>query len=203
MLSGIIVNLALLLLIVAAVHLHSSDAFLHNSLLRHRVQPTLRFMSSDYGGGCDSTEDEPPPPVVTTTPSFTTGNVTIDDGGSDLTDRFKYKVNALMGTYDPKMGLDDEQQFGNIMGALMNFPTQYAFHVVGRTHGNPDDAIKYAEATKEAVISIAGDSKMECVVSPRGKSFTRVSVTVEVESAGMIKTIYDALDEIEATVMKY
>ena len=160
MLTGIICEIALLLL--AAAHLRSSDAFMHRSLLIHRMQPV--HSTSDGGNG-----DEP---------SFTTGQVTVDDGGSDLTDRFKYKVNALMGTYDPKVGADDEKQFGNIIGALMNFPTKYAFNVVGRTHGNPADAVKYADATKEVVASIAGDLEIECLVTPRGKSFTRVSVTV-------------------------
>jgi hypothetical protein len=33
----------------------------------------------------------------------------------DMTDRFKYKVNALMGTYDPQNRPDDESQDGNIL----------------------------------------------------------------------------------------
>ena len=41
--------------------------------------------------------------------------VKIDDGGSDLTNRFKYKVNALMGVFDPTDGVDDERQDGNIL----------------------------------------------------------------------------------------
>lgn len=43
------------------------------------------------------------------------GEVKIDDGGSNLTDRFKYKVNALMGVFDPQGGADDERQDGNIL----------------------------------------------------------------------------------------
>ena len=34
-------------------------------------------------------------------PLMQTSTVKIDDGGSDLTDRFKYKVQALMGNFDP------------------------------------------------------------------------------------------------------
>ena len=41
--------------------------------------------------------------------------IKMDDGGSDLTNRFKYKVNALMGVFDPKDGVDDERQDGNIL----------------------------------------------------------------------------------------
>jgi hypothetical protein len=33
----------------------------------------------------------------------------------DMTDRFKYKVNALMGTYNPQNRADDERQDGNIL----------------------------------------------------------------------------------------
>ena len=47
-------------------------------------------------------------------PIFET-TVRIDDRGSNLDDRFKYKVHALMGTYDPQAGTDDERQDGNIL----------------------------------------------------------------------------------------
>lgn len=33
----------------------------------------------------------------------------------DMSDRFKYKVNALLGTYDPQNRADDERQDGNIL----------------------------------------------------------------------------------------
>lgn len=46
-----------------------------------------------------------------------------DDSGrsSDMTDRFKYKVNALMGTYDPTHGPDDEHQSGNILNGKRRY----------------------------------------------------------------------------------
>jgi hypothetical protein len=38
-----------------------------------------------------------------------------DDGRKhDMTDRFRYSVNAMMGTFDP-LGVDDERQEGNIL----------------------------------------------------------------------------------------
>ena len=55
--------------------------------------------------GEDSDDSEP---IFETT-------VRIDDRGSNLDDRFKYKVHALMGTYDPQAGTDDERQDGNIL----------------------------------------------------------------------------------------
>ena len=113
------------------------------------------------------------------------------------------KVHALMGDYDPPSGtVDDENQTGNIMGSLLQFPTEYAFSVVGRTGGDAGD--KYAEEVKQALVSVLGtEAQMELRSVPRGTKFTRVSVKVEVESAGMITTIYDALDALEATVMKF
>ena len=131
-----------------------------------------------------------------------TTKITINDGGSDLTDRFKYKVNALMGTYDPKFGNDDEHQVGNIMNALLNYPTNFTFTVVARTTTSAA-VVDYVEATKSIISSISGDSIVDCVVTPRGERFTRLSITVMVESTGMIKAIYDALGMMEATVMKY
>ena len=45
--------------------------------------------------------------------------VRVDDHGSDLTNRFEFKVNALMGTFDPKSGEDDERQEGNILNGKL------------------------------------------------------------------------------------
>eukprot|EP00565_Helicotheca_tamesis_P002694 CAMPEP_0185730666 /NCGR_PEP_ID=MMETSP1171-20130828/10654_1 /TAXON_ID=374046 /ORGANISM="Helicotheca tamensis, Strain CCMP826" /LENGTH=207 /DNA_ID=CAMNT_0028399769 /DNA_START=112 /DNA_END=732 /DNA_ORIENTATION=- len=125
--------------------------------------------------------------------------VKINDGGSDLTDRFKYKVNALMGAYDPKPGTsDDEYGSGNILNAMLNFPTTYTFTVVGKT-GN-DDVLKenYVDMVKKVILdSAGGNDSMECRVTPRGSKFTRVSIAVTVESSAMINGIYDGLEEIE------
>jgi hypothetical protein len=64
-------------------------------------------MSQDDESSNDD-DDESEQPIVETT-------VRIDDGGSNLTNRFKYKMHALMGTFDPKTGEDDERQGGNIL----------------------------------------------------------------------------------------
>eukprot|EP00970_Alexandrium_tamarense_P013782 scaffold3686_cov193-Alexandrium_tamarense.AAC.10 len=132
--------------------------------------------------------------------------VKIDDGGSDLTDRFKYKVHALMGTYDPPAGsTDDENQTANIIGALLEFPTEYTFTVVGKASNEVDGTAgdAYATDVKYVMTSILGNAKMETRSVPRGKKFTRVSVKVMVESAAMIQSIYDELGAMELTVMKY
>lgn len=137
-------------------------------------------------------------------PIIAESTVRIDDGGSDLTNRFKYKVNALMGTYDPQVGDDNEEQDGNILNAMLTFPTRFTFNVVGRTSG--DDSLKesYIEQVKKTVSSLSGDEEgYECQITPRGKSFTRVSIQVEVDSAGVVSTIYDELSNIDMTVMKY
>lgn len=132
-------------------------------------------------------------------PAFEMGTVRVDDGGSNLTDRFKYKVHALMGDYDPVGGVDDtEHQDGNIMSALVTFPTQHMFEVVGRTSNE-----KYAEDVKSIVFGITGDDTIECGVIPRGTKFTKVQCITMVESTAMINSIYEQLGAMEATVMKF
>ena len=172
-------------MVLGMAHFDSTDAFMPCHNVVNRIQ------------SWHASEDQEEIPILQP------GKVSLDNDGSAMTDRFKYKVNALMGTYDPKVGTDDEKQFGNIIGALMDFPAKFAFSVVGRTNGKDEDALIYGQVAKQIVKSISGDSEMECLVSPRGKSFTRLSITTMVESAGMIKAIYDALDAVEATVMKY
>ncbi|KAL3797657.1 hypothetical protein HJC23_013489 [Cyclotella cryptica] len=111
------------------------------------------------------------------------------------------KVHALMGTYDPPSGtVDDENQTGNIIGAMLQFPTEYTFSVVGKT----SDGDSYARDVKALLESILGsDARMETRVVPRGTKFIRVSVKVRVDSASMISSIYEELDAMELTVMKF
>lgn len=135
------------------------------------------------------------------------GSSTLPDP-QDLTDRFKYKVHALMGSFDPAPGtVDDENQTGNILGAMLNFPAEYTFSVVGKTGGEdvPDSAgDDYADEVKSVLSSVLGsDAKVEMRVVPRGTKFTRVSAKVTVESASIISSIYEELDALEATVMKF
>lgn len=143
--------------------------------------------------GVDSDETSTVPPSL----------VTIDDGGSDLTDRFKYKVHALMGTYDAPLGVvDDENQMGNILDKMLQFPTKYTFSVVGKTenmsHGD------YSNEVELALTSVLGSRlQVEMTVVPRGKKFTKVTATVTVDSASVISFIYDKLDALDATVMKF
>ena len=182
-------NVIVMTLLVAN-YFHSISAYVHRQTSFHRKMMSWLSIQNKS----DGLEEDPP---------LKTTKITLNDGGSDLTDRFKYKVNALMGTYDPKVGADDEFQFGNIMSALLNFPVKFTFNVVGRTNGNAVESVQYEESIKRIVASISSDLEMECSVKPRGKSFTRLSITVTVESTGMINAIYSALDEMEATVMMY
>jgi hypothetical protein len=72
-----------------------------------RFPASVVLMSESDESGQDNQEGEEEPIVQAT--------VKIDDGGSNLTNRFKYKVNALMGVFDPQDGDDDERQEGNIL----------------------------------------------------------------------------------------
>ena len=112
-----------------------------------------------------------------------------------------------MGDYDPLPGaVNDENQTGNIIGALLQFPTEYTFTVVGKTLEKEESAAGdiYAKEVKQVLTSVLGsDAEMEVRVVPRGKKFTRVSLKVMVESASVISSIYDELGALEATVMKF
>mmetsp|Transcript_10578 Transcript_10578/g.29730 ORF Transcript_10578/g.29730 Transcript_10578/m.29730 type:complete len:193 (+) Transcript_10578:199-777(+) len=138
-------------------------------------------------------------------PIVAKSTVKIDDGGSDLTDRFKYKMQALLGNFDPQMGEDTEADGqGNIISALTNFPARFAFTVVGRTNGDDEAKEAYIEQVKKIVGETSGSANtLECRVTPRGTNFVRVSVEVTVESGAIINSIYEELSEVEATVMKY
>ena len=138
-------------------------------------------------------------------PIVATSTVKIDDGGSDLTDRFKYKMQALLGNFDPQTGEGTEADGqGRIISALTNFPSRFEFTVVGRTSGDDDAKEAYIERVKQIVGETSGSaSTLECRLTPRGKNFVRVSVEVTVESPAIIGSIYDELDSLEATVMKY
>ena len=159
----------------------------------------LRVFSLGAHGGdtSDGTAEDDEPMLIQST-------VRIDDGGSNMTDRFKYSVNALMGTYDPQVGVDDERQAGNILNAMLHFPTDFKFNAVGRTNGDASLKEEYVEQVKKIVTSLAGDEEdFRCQVTPRGKSFTRVSIQVQVDSAGVINSIYEELDKIQMSVFKY
>ena len=155
----------------------------------------------DDGISNDDKEQEQEEP--STTPSFETTSLRIDDGGSNLTDRFKYKVHALMGDYDPTEGVaDDEDQDGNIMKALVTFPTQHVFDVVGKAAAAADQQ-EYADRVKTVVFDTTGDEGIECEVVPRGTKFVKVRCKAVVESTTMINAIYDELGKMESTVMKF
>lgn len=66
---------------------------------------------SDNDGNSDDVEDSGDDIID----ESATGSSSDSCRSSDMTDRFKYKVNALMGTYDPQNGIDDERQDGNIL----------------------------------------------------------------------------------------
>lgn len=174
------------------------------------------------------------------------GTKDINNDDSDLTNRFKYKVNALMGSYDPVQGdTDTENTDGNILSALLQFPSLYTFNIVGRTGGGDngddgsvkdayvrsvrsivadgcgaagggddgsDDGEKDPTGTGVAVVpydaaaeEAAGDGagKVVCVVKPRGKNFTKITVEVMVESAAVISSVYEELGALERTVMRF
>ena len=155
-----------------------------------------------HAGEADNADKDENPGDENDTEEIARATVKIDDGGSDLTDRFKYKVNALMGVFDPQDGADDERQEGNILNAMLTFPVRYTFNIVGKTMGDEEKKEEYITAVKEAVIATAGED-IACKITPRGKNFVKVQCEAEVLNAGMINTIYEDIEKLDQTVMRF
>lgn len=183
-------------------HLDATTAFApstaRTNILSRAAKPTTLQMTIEEDGNFEE-EDLENMPIIAQS------EVKIDDGGSDLTDRFKYKVNALMGNYAPSQpDTDNEDTDGNILNALMNFPAPYVFNIVGKTKGEEELVDGYISKVKEIVgANSGGDDILEFAVKPRGKNFTKITAEVMVESSGMINTIYDELANLEETIMRF
>jgi putative lipoic acid-binding regulatory protein len=104
-----------------------------------------------------------------------------------------------MGTYDPMQTMpDNERSSGNILNAMLQFPTEYCFYVLGKTDGDEDKKQMYINEVKQ----IVGIDK-ELRVIERGTRYVKLSVNVTVDSTAVINTIYEALGSLERTVMKF
>lgn len=126
---------------------------------------------------------------------------------AELPERFNYKVQALMGNFDP-VGNDDERQEGNILNAMLTFPSRYTFTVVGKTIlGGEEDKGSTQKGYVDQVLKIVhgntGDEEVVCDVIPRGTKFVKVQCEASVQSVTMINTIYEELDKLERTVMRF
>jgi putative lipoic acid-binding regulatory protein len=97
---------------------------------------------------------------------------------------------------------DNEYVGGNILNALLVFPTDYTFHVVGKTGADVKLQESFFEAAKSALMSLV-DEPIRCDVTPRGKSFTKVSMTANVPSAEVIASVYVKLEALPLSVMQF
>jgi putative lipoic acid-binding regulatory protein len=97
---------------------------------------------------------------------------------------------------------DNENVNGNILNALLDFPTDYTFHVVGKTGADAKLQESFVEAAKSALTSLV-DAPLRCDVTPRGKSFTKVSMTANVPSAEAIASVYAKLEALPLSVMRF
>ena len=145
----------------------------------------------------------------------------------DVSDRFKYKVNALMGVFDPPNEKDNEHNHGHITAAMLKFPCNYTFHVVGKTRAlfvpeendttttttsltsqlpSPHD---FAEQAKEIVLQYTSNRQEDrdsLVVSivPRGTKFTKLSIEAYIETPESISYIYQAFQKnLTGCVMRF
>jgi len=104
-----------------------------------------------------------------------------------------------MGTYDPIQSTsDNERSNGNILNAILRFPTDYCFNVLGKTDGDENMKQIYINQVQQ----IVGVDK-ELHVIQRGTRYVKLSVNVTVDSPAVINSIYEALGSLERTVMKF
>jgi putative lipoic acid-binding regulatory protein len=111
-----------------------------------------------------------------------------------------------MGTYDPVQAVsDNERNSGNILNAMIQFPTDYCFNVLGKTQGDDSMKQKYIQDVTSIVEKVSGygSEHFDIRVIDRGIRFTKISITVKVDSTSVINSIYDELGRIDMTVMKY
>lgn len=109
-----------------------------------------------------------------------------------------------MGKYDPiQTEMDDENADGNILQAMINFPSLYVFNIVGRTNGIDEITERYVNDVKMIIFEICGDREIGVEYFARGKKFTKLKVETSVESASMITQVYKELAEHELTVMRF
>mmetsp|Transcript_7625 Transcript_7625/g.9978 ORF Transcript_7625/g.9978 Transcript_7625/m.9978 type:complete len:201 (+) Transcript_7625:95-697(+) len=165
---------------------------------RNHLVVRLAQSAGDDKGEADDNADEQTPPLVETS------TIRIDDGGSNMTGRFKYKVNALMGAFDPADASQDTEHIsGNILNAMLKFPVKYTFSVVGKTAGNETLQKQFESQVQSVILQETGEASWETRIIPRGSNFTKLSVSVEVQSSEMIAAIYKGLEGIEISVMQF
>jgi putative lipoic acid-binding regulatory protein len=134
------------------------------------------------------------------------GNLTIIESSQDaLTVRFKYKVNALMGVFDPPEEVDNERETGNFLNALLKFPMRYSFHVVGQTAGDEYKKEIFIAQVRGVLAKNSGEDPDTLIVkvTPRGQKFTRVLIEAQMESVSMIASVYKGLGELDMSVMQF
>jgi putative lipoic acid-binding regulatory protein len=100
-------------------------------------------------------------------------------------------------------GTDTEQQSGNILNALLSFPSDYTFNVVGKTLGNEALEEQFVRQVKNVVQVVTSNDTVKCTVLPRGTKYTKVSIEVNVASSDTISLIYEGLGQLELAVMRF
>jgi len=189
-------KLSALAFLLAGV-INPSLAFMNPIIVGHHNVNDASYRINALTMTEENIDDEDAPIIAQST-------VKVDDHGSDLTDRFKFKVHALMGDYDPAIAeTDNENTDGNILNAMLTFPASYMFHVVGKTCGDEKMAEEYVKLVKELVLSNSGDEELECVIKPRGKNFTKIMIETTVQSSSMITNIYEKVAALDQTVMSF
>ena len=185
--------------LTAVMNVDLCFAFMNPIIVGHHsiTECSYRYHMNSLKMAEENIDDEEDAPAIEST-------FKVNDNGNNLTNRFTYGLNALMGEFDPATKeTDNENSDGMILNAMLNFPTSYAFNVVGKTNGDDEKASDFSKMVEEIVRKNSGAEDLECVIKPRGKNFTKIVIEVTVESSSMITNIYDELAALDQTVMRF
>ena len=98
---------------------------------------------------------------------------------------------------------DTERENGNILKAILNFPAEFTFYVVGRTEGDASVEEQFVQQVKGIVVQTTTNEDITCQITPRGTKFTKVAIEVRVDSTDVIASIYDQLKALDLSVMQF
>ena len=104
---------------------------------------------------------------------------------------------------DPSDGRPDTERVdGNILGALVHFPASHTFTVVGRTGA---DRRTFVHDVQSTIVDCTGRpvAELDTHVTERGAKFTKVSITVQVESADVVSRVHASFSQLEGMVMQF
>jgi putative lipoic acid-binding regulatory protein len=129
-----------------------------------------------------------------------------DPVGANLTDRFIMSARALRGEFDPEdptTDTDTDENSGLLTALVDEFPTSYEFTTVAKVRSDEDACRELVESLVKVISHQCNGAFVNAKVVPRTAGFSSIKLTSTVQSAEMIKNVYDALRADDRLKMVY